>query len=99
MHAKINRRKLNKLNIIKIWYRKFVITFFLSNRCLLIIDYFLLILTRCRFLSLVYSEEILNPAIPMALRLSGILMGTYIHTLSLFDTFFVILFNGFCALI
>ncbi|KAK2400840.1 sister chromatid cohesion 1 protein [Trifolium repens] len=39
MHAKINRRKLNKLNIIKI------------------------------------CEEILNPAIPMALRLSGILMG------------------------
>ncbi|RHN57043.1 putative rad21/Rec8-like protein [Medicago truncatula] len=39
MHAKINRKKLNKLNIIKI------------------------------------CEEILNPAIPMALRLSGILMG------------------------
>ncbi|MCH91353.1 sister chromatid cohesion 1 protein 1-like, partial [Trifolium medium] len=39
MHANINRRKLNKLNIIKI------------------------------------CEEILNPAIPMALRLSGILMG------------------------
>ncbi|PNY09031.1 sister chromatid cohesion 1 protein 1-like [Trifolium pratense] len=39
MHAKINRRKLSKLNIIKI------------------------------------CEEILNPAIPMALRLSGILMG------------------------
>ncbi|KAK4799769.1 hypothetical protein SAY86_025134 [Trapa natans] len=39
MHAKINRRKLNKLNIIKI------------------------------------CEEILNPSIPMALRLSGILMG------------------------
>jgi hypothetical protein len=52
MHAKINRRKLNKLNIIKIWYRKFVITFFLSNRCLLIIDYFLLIVIRCRFLLL-----------------------------------------------
>ncbi|GLT78914.1 hypothetical protein SLA2020_504320 [Shorea laevis] len=39
MHAKINRRKLNKLNIIKI------------------------------------CEEILNPSVPMALRLSGILMG------------------------
>ncbi|XP_073221640.1 sister chromatid cohesion 1 protein 1 [Cicer arietinum] len=39
MHSKINRRKLNKLNIIKI------------------------------------CEEILNPSIPMALRLSGILMG------------------------
>ncbi|GAU18126.1 hypothetical protein TSUD_248270 [Trifolium subterraneum] len=39
MHAKINRKKLSKLNIIKI------------------------------------CEEILNPAIPMALRLSGILMG------------------------
>ncbi|KAF3433361.1 hypothetical protein FNV43_RR24463 [Rhamnella rubrinervis] len=39
MHAKINRRKLDKLNIIKI------------------------------------CEEILNPAVPMALRLSGILMG------------------------
>ncbi|KAK7300494.1 hypothetical protein RJT34_11339 [Clitoria ternatea] len=39
MHAKINRRKLDKLNIIKI------------------------------------CEEILNPSIPMALRLSGILMG------------------------
>jgi hypothetical protein len=52
MHAKINRRKLNKLNIIKIWYRKFVITFFHSNRCLLIIDYFLLIVIRCRFLLL-----------------------------------------------
>ncbi|KAK7385785.1 hypothetical protein VNO78_31644 [Psophocarpus tetragonolobus] len=38
MHAKINRRKLDKLNIIKI------------------------------------CEEILNPSIPMALRLSGILM-------------------------
>ncbi|XP_056160013.1 sister chromatid cohesion 1 protein 1 [Syzygium oleosum] len=39
MHAKINRRKLDKLDIIKI------------------------------------CEEILNPSIPMALRLSGILMG------------------------
>ncbi|KAJ1426336.1 Rad21/Rec8-like protein, N-terminal [Sesbania bispinosa] len=39
MHAKINRKKLDKLNIIKI------------------------------------CEEILNPSIPMALRLSGILMG------------------------
>ncbi|KAK2431013.1 Rad21/Rec8 family protein [Trifolium repens] len=39
MHAKINRKKLSKLNIIKI------------------------------------CEEILNPAVPMALRLSGILMG------------------------
>ncbi|KAE9606185.1 putative rad21/Rec8-like protein [Lupinus albus] len=39
MHAKINRKKLNKLNIIKI------------------------------------CEEILNPSVPMALRLSGILMG------------------------
>ncbi|KAK7372517.1 hypothetical protein VNO80_05898 [Phaseolus coccineus] len=38
-HAKINRRKLDKLNIIKI------------------------------------CEEILNPSVPMALRLSGILMG------------------------
>lgn len=39
MHAKINRRKLDKLNIIQI------------------------------------CEEILNPSVPMALRLSGILMG------------------------
>ncbi|XP_022146858.1 sister chromatid cohesion 1 protein 1-like [Momordica charantia] len=39
MHAKINRRKLDKLNIIKI------------------------------------CEEILNPSVPMALRLLGILMG------------------------
>ncbi|KAI8000906.1 Sister chromatid cohesion 1 protein 1 [Camellia lanceoleosa] len=39
VHAKINRRKLNKLNIITI------------------------------------CEEILNPSVPMALRLSGILMG------------------------
>ncbi|XP_015877444.1 sister chromatid cohesion 1 protein 1 isoform X1 [Ziziphus jujuba] len=39
LHAKINRRKLDKLNISKI------------------------------------CEEILNPAVPMALRLSGILMG------------------------
>uniref|UniRef100_A0A7N0TQH9 Rad21/Rec8-like protein N-terminal domain-containing protein n=1 Tax=Kalanchoe fedtschenkoi TaxID=63787 RepID=A0A7N0TQH9_KALFE len=39
LHAKINRRKLNKLNIIKI------------------------------------CEEIISPAVPMALRLSGILMG------------------------
>ncbi|KAF9596667.1 hypothetical protein IFM89_012866 [Coptis chinensis] len=39
MHAKMNRKKLNKLNIIKI------------------------------------CEEILNPQVPMALRLSGILMG------------------------
>ncbi|XP_054804484.1 sister chromatid cohesion 1 protein 1 [Prosopis cineraria] len=39
MHAKINRKGLNKLNIIKI------------------------------------CEEILNPSVPMALRLSGILMG------------------------
>ncbi|XP_010658236.1 sister chromatid cohesion 1 protein 1 isoform X2 [Vitis vinifera] len=39
MHAKMNRRKLDKLNIIKI------------------------------------CEEILNPSVPMALRLSGILMG------------------------
>ncbi|XP_037495670.1 sister chromatid cohesion 1 protein 1 isoform X1 [Jatropha curcas] len=39
MHAKINRKKLDKLNIIKI------------------------------------CEEILNPSVPMALRLSGILMG------------------------
>ncbi|XP_059458695.1 sister chromatid cohesion 1 protein 1 [Corylus avellana] len=39
LHAKINRRKLDKLNIIKI------------------------------------CEEILNPSVPMALRLSGILMG------------------------
>ncbi|KAG6765480.1 hypothetical protein POTOM_029523 [Populus tomentosa] len=39
MHAKINRKKLNKLNIIRI------------------------------------CEEILNPSVPMALRLSGILMG------------------------
>ncbi|GFP96851.1 sister chromatid cohesion 1 protein 1 [Phtheirospermum japonicum] len=39
MHAKIHRRKLDKLNIIKI------------------------------------CEEILNPSVPMALRLSGILMG------------------------
>ncbi|KAK7847408.1 sister chromatid cohesion 1 protein 1 [Quercus suber] len=42
MHAKINRRKLDKLNIIKI------------------------------------CEEILNPSVPMALRLSGILMETVI---------------------
>jgi hypothetical protein len=43
---------------------------------------------------LVYSEEILNPAIPMALRLSGILMGIFIvHTLSMFDTFFVFFFS------
>ncbi|GAY40476.1 hypothetical protein CUMW_052250 [Citrus unshiu] len=40
MHAKMNRKKLNKLNLIKI------------------------------------CEEILNPAVPMALRLSGILMGS-----------------------
>ncbi|KAJ6309428.1 hypothetical protein OIU77_015227 [Salix suchowensis] len=40
LHAKINRKKLNKLNIIRI------------------------------------CEEILNPSVPMALRLSGILMGT-----------------------
>ncbi|KAL2549793.1 Sister chromatid cohesion 1 protein 1 [Forsythia ovata] len=39
MHAKINRRKLDKLNIIRI------------------------------------CDEILNPSVPMALRLSGILMG------------------------
>ncbi|KAL9421734.1 hypothetical protein AB3S75_034075 [Citrus x aurantiifolia] len=39
MHAKMNRKKLDKLNLIKI------------------------------------CEEILNPAVPMALRLSGILMG------------------------
>ncbi|KAM1525546.1 hypothetical protein ACFX10_010001 [Malus domestica] len=39
MHAKINRRKLDKLDLIKI------------------------------------CEEILNPSVPMALRLSGILMG------------------------
>ncbi|XAR65966.1 hypothetical protein NMG60_11011989 [Bertholletia excelsa] len=39
MHAKMNRKKLSKLNIIKI------------------------------------CEEILNPTVPMALRLSGILMG------------------------
>ncbi|KAJ0718875.1 putative rad21/Rec8-like protein [Helianthus annuus] len=39
LHAKINRRNLNKLNIINI------------------------------------CEEILNPSVPMALRLSGILMG------------------------
>ncbi|XP_031095284.1 sister chromatid cohesion 1 protein 1 [Ipomoea triloba] len=39
MHAKLNRKKLSKLNIIKI------------------------------------CEEILNPSVPMALRLSGILMG------------------------
>ncbi|OAY73403.1 Sister chromatid cohesion 1 protein 1 [Ananas comosus] len=39
LHAKINRRKLDKLDIIKI------------------------------------CEEILNPTVPMALRLSGILMG------------------------
>ncbi|KAL3834818.1 hypothetical protein ACJIZ3_009554 [Penstemon smallii] len=39
LHAKINRKKLDKLNIIKI------------------------------------CEEILNPSVPMALRLSGILMG------------------------
>ncbi|KAJ6322589.1 hypothetical protein OIU77_012433 [Salix suchowensis] len=39
LHAKINRKKLNKLNIIRI------------------------------------CEEILNPSVPMALRLSGILMG------------------------
>ncbi|KAK0592690.1 hypothetical protein LWI29_023635 [Acer saccharum] len=39
LHAKMNRKKLNKLNIIKI------------------------------------CEEILNPSVPMALRLSGILMG------------------------
>ncbi|KMZ72175.1 hypothetical protein ZOSMA_16G01460 [Zostera marina] len=40
LHAKFNRRKLDKINIIKI------------------------------------CEEILNPSVPMALRLSGILMGT-----------------------
>ncbi|KAK1270030.1 Sister chromatid cohesion 1 protein 1 [Acorus gramineus] len=39
MHAKLNRRNLNKLNLVKI------------------------------------CEEILNPSVPMALRLSGILMG------------------------
>ncbi|RZC63663.1 hypothetical protein C5167_025427 [Papaver somniferum] len=39
LHAKINRRKLDKLNLVKI------------------------------------CEEILNPSVPMALRLSGILMG------------------------
>ncbi|KAK2636000.1 hypothetical protein Ddye_030792 [Dipteronia dyeriana] len=39
LHAKMNRKKLNKLNIIKI------------------------------------CDEILNPSVPMALRLSGILMG------------------------
>ncbi|KAG6507972.1 hypothetical protein ZIOFF_033327 [Zingiber officinale] len=45
LHAKLNRRKLDKLDIIKIC--------FLRDR----------------------SEEILNPSVPMALRLSGILMG------------------------
>uniref|UniRef100_A0A2N9IX06 Rad21/Rec8-like protein N-terminal domain-containing protein n=1 Tax=Fagus sylvatica TaxID=28930 RepID=A0A2N9IX06_FAGSY len=49
MHAKINRRKLDKLNIIKI------------------------------------CEEILNPSVPMALRLSGILMGN--PPLSLYFSF------------
>ncbi|KAF4380114.1 hypothetical protein F8388_018238 [Cannabis sativa] len=39
MHGKINRRKLHKIDIIKI------------------------------------CDEILNPSVPMALRLSGILMG------------------------
>lgn len=26
-----------------------------------------------------YSEEILNPSVPMALRLSGILMGNWVY--------------------
>ncbi|KAL8257420.1 hypothetical protein R6Q59_029461 [Mikania micrantha] len=48
LHAKINRRNLNKLNIINI------------------------------------CEEILNPTVPMALRLSGILMGKPANSLYLF---------------
>ncbi|XP_048231365.1 sister chromatid cohesion 1 protein 1 isoform X2 [Ricinus communis] len=67
MHAKINRRKLDKLNIIKIWLRLTLSKSFpflnsVSNLCRLT-SFF------------VYSEEILNPSVPMALRLSGILMG------------------------
>ncbi|CAH8389717.1 unnamed protein product [Eruca vesicaria subsp. sativa] len=51
LHAKINRKKLNKLDIIQI------------------------------------CEEILNPSVPMALRLSGILMG--INNLSSSDFIFL----------
>lgn len=42
-----------------------------------------------------YSEEILNPSIPMALRLSGILMGTFSLPLSLSDPSFLMDFAFF----
>lgn len=40
------------------------------------------------FLKINFSEEILNPAVPMALRLSGILMGSNSFILSLSLYFF-----------
>ncbi|MQM03131.1 hypothetical protein Taro_035907 [Colocasia esculenta] len=57
MHAKINRKKLCKLNIIKIWSASSIPVLLLGS------------------LSITFFEEILNPSVPMALRLSGILMG------------------------
>ncbi|CAK9135820.1 unnamed protein product [Ilex paraguariensis] len=62
MHAKMNRRKLDKLNIIKI------------------------------------CEQILNPSVPMALRLSGILMDDVTRLLVLMRINFVVNYHSNPAL-
>lgn len=68
MHAKINRRKLDKLNIIKIWWVNETIHS-VYNGTFESVDF-------SEFVWIIFcSEEILNPSVPMALRLSGILMG------------------------
>ena len=62
MHARMNRKKLSKLNIIRIWWENSSLSSVLNNDSV-------------KFLRPNCSEEILNPSVPMALRLSGILMG------------------------
>lgn len=74
LHAKIDKKKLHKLDIIHIWYC------FYSEVCVILIEIWVEVLlifcsVYCVCGARVRSEQILNPAVPMGLRLSGILMG------------------------
>ncbi|KAH0454651.1 hypothetical protein IEQ34_016575 [Dendrobium chrysotoxum] len=69
LNNKIKRRNLEKLNIPLIWCYFYIELFAIIS--LTQFSYSLIVIHR--------SEEILNPSIPMALRLSGILMGGVVN--------------------
>jgi hypothetical protein len=83
MHAKINRRKADQIDIAEIWYKqKFTLNRRMKVGLLLSLT---IIYPKCGFNGflhfvisiIIISEQILNPVVPLALRLSGILMGRY----------------------